>query len=346
MPAISVLIPVYNGGQYIEKAVRSVIAQTFSDWELIVLDDGSSDNSLDILHALAAEDCRIRVLTKENDGNGNTAANIKTMGKFATGDYAFYMSQDDWISSDILSNMAVRAAETGAEIVVPEMALTFADGSESRAQICCTPPEGDFDRTITGKEAFLLSVDFRINGFALIKSELMFDARCDTRYFDSDELNTRLQFLWANKVAFCRGKFFYYQGNENAMTRKFSVKMFQRLRTSMLLAEAFSKAFPKEVKEQDDNFVTLRAWQMRTYVSLAVMYLTHCREFSERTRKDIRLTFRDFETAISFSGTRFRVLRGMNGSEKVFCIFFFLFGSCLKMLPLHRMYHKLKGAKE
>ena len=345
MPAISVLIPVYNGGQYIEKAVRSVMSQTFPDWELIVLDDGSSDNSPEILRALAAVDCRIKILAKENDGNGNTAANIKIMGKAATGDYAFYMSQDDWLSPDILENMAARAAETGAEIVVPEMALAFADGSESTDRACCAPPEGDFSRIITGKEAFLLSVDFRINGFALIRSGLMFDARCDTRYFDSDELNTRLQFLWADKVAFCRGKFFYYQGNENAMTRKFSVKMFQRLRTSMLLAEAFGKSFPEKMKDPDDSFVTLRAWQMRTYVSLAVMYLTHCGEFTEGMRRDIRQTFRDFETAISFSGTILRVLRRMNGSEKAFCIFFFLFGSCLKMQPLHRAYHTLKRAR-
>ncbi len=342
MPTISVLIPVYNGERYIAKAVRSVMSQTFADWELIVLDDGSTDSSRDILHTLAAEDSRITVLAKENDDNGNTAANIKLMGEAATGDYAFYMSQDDWLSPDILENMARRAAETEAEIVVPEMALAYADGTMDKGQSYCTPPGCNYGRVITGKEAFLLSVDFRINGFAMVKSELMFDKRCDTRYFDSDELNTRLQFLWADRVAFCHGTFFYYQGNENAMTRKFSVKMFQRLRTSVMLADTFNKAFPGEKERRGDNFISLRVWQMRTYVNLAVIYLSHCGELNAKQITDVRMMFHDWEKATDFRGVRLAMLRRMTCGERVFSAFFFLTGSCLKMKPLHRAYHILK----
>ncbi len=341
MPRISILIPVYNGEQYIEKAVRSVIAQSFTDWELIALDDGSTDGSRQILERLATKDCRIKLMQKENDGNGNTAANIMIMGREAKGEYAFYMSQDDWLSTDLFELAVKRTEETGAEVVIPEMPLAYADGT-TRNIACSVPPGGDFDAVLTGKEAFELSIDFRINGFALIKSTLMFDRRCDNRFFDSDELNTRLQYLWANKVAFCRGKFYYYQGNENAMTKKFSAKMFQRLCTSIMLDKAFAETFPRSDKKNRQRYAVLKAWQMHTYVSLAVAFLSHGDGMTANQKASARGMFRDFERGISFRGLRLAVLRRLTKSEAVFAVFYFLFGSCLKMKGLHAVYHKLK----
>ena len=61
-PAVSVIMPAYNCEKYIEDAIRSVMAQTFTDWELIVLDDGSCDSTLEIIERLASEDDRIKLL--------------------------------------------------------------------------------------------------------------------------------------------------------------------------------------------------------------------------------------------------------------------------------------------
>lgn len=62
-------MPVYNGSEYLERSIGSVISQTFADWELIALDDESTDDSRAILDGLARRDNRIRVFSKHNDGD-------------------------------------------------------------------------------------------------------------------------------------------------------------------------------------------------------------------------------------------------------------------------------------
>ena len=66
MPAISVIIPVYNVEKYLRRCLDSVLNQTFSDWEAICVNDGSPDNSAAILEEYAARDERFRIVTKEN----------------------------------------------------------------------------------------------------------------------------------------------------------------------------------------------------------------------------------------------------------------------------------------
>ena len=66
---VSVITPVYNSGAYLEACVASVQAQTYTDWELLLVDDASSDNSMQLIHSLAAKDARIRYFTNpQNQG--------------------------------------------------------------------------------------------------------------------------------------------------------------------------------------------------------------------------------------------------------------------------------------
>ena len=68
MPEISVILPVYNSQDYIKKAIESVLSQTFADFELIIINDGSTDNTLNIINQF--EDKRIRLITQDNLGPG------------------------------------------------------------------------------------------------------------------------------------------------------------------------------------------------------------------------------------------------------------------------------------
>ncbi|MDE6368147.1 MAG: glycosyltransferase, partial [Muribaculaceae bacterium] len=68
MPAISVIVPIYNSQSYLKECVESVLTQSFSDWELILVDDGSTDSSNEICQNFASIDQRIRVITKPNGG--------------------------------------------------------------------------------------------------------------------------------------------------------------------------------------------------------------------------------------------------------------------------------------
>ena len=68
MPAISVIIPVYNVEKYLRRCLDSVLNQTFTDWQAICVNDGSPDNSAAILSEYAARDARFKIVTKENGG--------------------------------------------------------------------------------------------------------------------------------------------------------------------------------------------------------------------------------------------------------------------------------------
>ena len=71
-PKISIIMPVYNTQQYLPQAIDSIISQTFTDWELLLLDDGSTDRSGKICDDYAAKDSRIRVIHKSNTGVADT----------------------------------------------------------------------------------------------------------------------------------------------------------------------------------------------------------------------------------------------------------------------------------
>lgn len=98
MPKFSVIMPCYNSAAYVREAILSVINQQYSNWELIVVNDGSTDNTLDILYEFAKQDNRIQIHSKENGGYVS-AVNFG-LTKF-TGDYFLFMGSDDSLSIDL-----------------------------------------------------------------------------------------------------------------------------------------------------------------------------------------------------------------------------------------------------
>jgi glycosyltransferase involved in cell wall biosynthesis len=91
-PLISVAMPVYNGEKYLAEAVDSILAQTFTDFELIIIDDGSTDNSLSVLQAYQKRDSRIRLISRENK---NLVATLNEIIDLARGKWVARMDQDD-----------------------------------------------------------------------------------------------------------------------------------------------------------------------------------------------------------------------------------------------------------
>ena len=92
-PLVSVIIPCYNAEKYVEEAIRSIMTQTYSNLEIIVTDDCSSDNTLMILETLAAEDSRIKVI--KNEKNLKIVKSLNNMIEVAQGKYIARMDADD-----------------------------------------------------------------------------------------------------------------------------------------------------------------------------------------------------------------------------------------------------------
>ncbi len=110
---LSVIIPLYNCEKYIGACLNSVMEQTFSDWEALVVDDGSTDGSGEICRALAEKDRRIRLISQEN--RGVSTARNRAMDE-ARGEYLFFLDSDDAIHPRLLEELVQKAEETGVEL--------------------------------------------------------------------------------------------------------------------------------------------------------------------------------------------------------------------------------------
>ncbi len=110
---ISIIMPCHNAASYLEEAVASVMAQTFSAWELIVVDDGSTDRSREILQSLQTKDKRIQILRQHNQGP-YPARNLGL--KHARGQFVAFLDADDWWDKDFLAKMHRALEESEADL--------------------------------------------------------------------------------------------------------------------------------------------------------------------------------------------------------------------------------------
>ena len=101
----SIVIPVYNVEKYLHECLDSVLNQSFSDWEAICVNDGSTDGSVAILEEYAVKDNRIKVINRPNSG---TATARNTGLQVAQGDYIFFLDSDDWLEPESLRILADR----------------------------------------------------------------------------------------------------------------------------------------------------------------------------------------------------------------------------------------------
>ena len=115
---ISVIIPVYNAENYLERCLNSVVNNSYKCLEIILVDDGSVDNSPQICDYYAKKDNRIKVIHKSNAG---TAAARNDALNIAKGDYIAFCDNDDYISPYFYESMLKALEETGADVVVSEM---------------------------------------------------------------------------------------------------------------------------------------------------------------------------------------------------------------------------------
>lgn len=115
---ISVIIPVYNAEQFLERAVRSVLDNTYSNLEIILVDDGSPDRSGEICDRLAGQDSRIKVIHQKNQG---TAAARNAALAVAKGRYIAFADNDDFIHREFYECMLTAMEQTDADVVVCEL---------------------------------------------------------------------------------------------------------------------------------------------------------------------------------------------------------------------------------
>lgn len=214
MPKISIIVPVYKVEEYLCRCLDSIVAQTFTDWECILVDDGSPDNSGAICDEYAEKDKRFRVFHQENAGV-STARN-RGLDE-ARGEWIDFMDSDDWVEKEMLKELYKCAIDNQAEVVVS--GISFSNGIKNYKNFI--PNLGwlnmpkDFKWYIQGPCAKLFLRTF------LHKNNIRFPKNLTL----AEDLYFTFQAYFKSKKIFGINKSFYnYFQNENSVVHTLNLK--------------------------------------------------------------------------------------------------------------------------
>lgn len=128
-PKVSIIVPCYNQAAYLPKAIASLQAQTLEDWECIIVDDGSTDNSAEIAANAALKDQRFRLIQKLNGGS----ASARNMGLTMTkGEYIQFLDADDYLDEEKLEKQSNLMRSQNADMSYTAFKHTYSDGTTSK----------------------------------------------------------------------------------------------------------------------------------------------------------------------------------------------------------------------
>lgn len=228
---VTVVMAVYNSSGTLARAIESVINQSYNDWLMICVDDGSMDNSLEILNNYAQNDQRITVLSQKN---GGPAAARAAAYQIVQTPYVTFLDSDDLFSSDFLSSMMDCANRTNADTIIPNVLCEHPDGSFMNWNIAYGISEGT---ETTGEECFGKTfIQPTIHGINMWKTDLIkrFALNKNATYnnMNADEYIQRLLLLNSSKVAFSGGTY-YYKCNMQSITKGFTIRQLGYLETCL-----------------------------------------------------------------------------------------------------------------
>lgn len=215
MSKVSVIIPIYNVEEYLEKCLDSVINQTYKDLEIICVNDCSPDNSAEILQRYAEKDSRIKIVNREKNGGLSAARNSGL--DIATGEYVYFLDSDDWIDDNYISCMVDAATASGAEVVVNTNILShYPDKIEQHF------PTRTFNNIshsfVDAKEAILSLI---WNTWAHLWKKSFLDrihARFPEGYILEDQYFQAVTFVHLEKVYVIRDSVYHYLMRKTSIT--------------------------------------------------------------------------------------------------------------------------------
>lgn len=231
MPEVTVLVAVYNAADFLPRCLDSLTGQSLKDIQVVCIDDGSTDGSLQVLNGYALRDRRIEVIHLEENGGQAHARNVGLVQ--ARGRIVCMVDADDWLSADALELMSA-AFDDDTDSVLFDV-VRVSGGSE---QPYIMPP---FD-ALDGQEAFRLSLTWQIHGLYGVRADIHrrypYDETCRAY---SDDNTTRLHYLASRQVRRCRG-IYYYRQHSGSVTHQVSVRRFDYLRANESMRRQMEQA--------------------------------------------------------------------------------------------------------
>ncbi len=248
MPRISILMAAYNAQKYVRQAIDSVLSQTMMDWELLVVDDASTDDTQAILREYIAQDERIKLFCQNENKGQAVARNIALQQ--AKGDYICMLDADDWFAPDTLEYAVAEFSHPEVDCVVLQLINHYLDGSE---EIFNMPYSSGM--RISGEMALRFSLDMTIHGLMLVRRELHLKYPYDDSLrLNSDDNTACFHYLHSRQVAFSNGRY-YYRRHPQSKTGSVSRDMFCLIVSGMILHEDLKReGVSQEILDLHDDF--------------------------------------------------------------------------------------------
>lgn len=252
---VSILIPCYNVEAYLPQCLDSIIKQTYRNLQIVLVDDGSRDNTLSIAQEYASRDTRIEVYHQENQGVASTRNNLLDKVK---GDYVLFVDSDDWIELDMVEYLVGVAFEHNTEFVMCDMVENDANPKETEWVVKLLSQEQavhDFLR----HEYFTGSLCNKLIDSSLLHNERF---HCGISYGE-DAL-----FCWSvlqkvDKVVVTDRQLYHYRMNEGSISHSaYGPKRMSAHLTWKIISEETSSMWPKYSNIAIANYAISDMWQL------------------------------------------------------------------------------------
>lgn len=215
----SIIVPVYNVEKYLDKCLASILEQTFKDFECIIIDDGSPDNSNIIIDKYVKLDQRFKVIHQKN--MGLSAARNAGLD-IAKGDYIVFVDSDDYIADDYLEKFALKIADTDADMVICGLIEVYKDYEKNKVFTA--------ESIKVIKQNILADVWPSYVWNKCYKKDLFTNIRFPVGKIFEDILTIPELCLYAQKIVCIPDKLYYYnRQNENSITANMSFEKMYNL---------------------------------------------------------------------------------------------------------------------
>lgn len=292
---ISIIVPVYNTEKYIERCLKSILDQTFEDYQLIIINDGSTDDSEKIIHKLTKK-CK-NVIYKKIKNSG--VAHARNIGlSYATGDYIAFVDSDDYVAEEMFEKLYEMAISKKSELVccAYKKIYKFQEKDIFPKNIKC------YGKSLKNSKEILFNCNPYITN-KLFKRSLIVDNGIsfdeDLRIFE-DLLFCYKLFLVSNKICFVNECLYNYNcENDSSLTRKFSEKMFDIYpaldRLISFYRESYGNEFDDVLEYIAIKHIMLRFNEKSNDKKLKKKYIDNAYEY-------LKNNFKNYKKSVYFKG--------------------------------------------
>lgn len=272
--SISILIATYNQAQYLPQCLDSLLRQTYRDIEILCVDDGSTDDTWQVLQKYQDKDARISTWRQPSNQGQAKARNLAL--SHSTGDIVMFLDSDDWLADNATEIVADAFTKyTQADCILLNLRYVFADGTEK-------PYTHPSFEVMSGKDAFRKSLTWQIHGVYATRGNLHrahpYDDTC--RHY-SDDNTTRIHYYLSKEVRCCEATY-YYRQNPQSVSHCVNISQLEYLRAN--------ESMKKQLIQLGCDDAIISLYENERWINLIgvnLFFHRHVKAFSKEEHKQV-----------------------------------------------------------